>query len=74
MELELILQSYSLSNLVILGNVLHCQVWSLCNQLLLQFSMDHFETLPTYCGHIEDAHVAFDGARINFDRITAFRT
>ena len=37
-------QNYSLSNLVILGNILHYRVWSLCNQLLLQFSMDHFET------------------------------
>ena len=25
--------------LVILGNFLHCRVWSMCNQLLLQFSM-----------------------------------
>ena len=31
----------------------------MCNQLLLQFSMDHFETLHTCCGHIEDVHVAF---------------
>ena len=44
---------------VILGNILHCRVWSLCNQLPLQFSMDHFETLHTYCGHIENLHVAF---------------
>ena len=49
----------SLSNLVILGNFLHCRVWSLCNQLLLQFSMDHFETMHTYCGYTEDVHVNF---------------
>ena len=34
-------------------------VWSLCNQLLLQFSMDHFETMHTCCGYIEDVHVNF---------------
>ena len=34
-------------------------VWSLCNQLLLQFSMDLFETLHTYCRHSEDVHVGF---------------
>ena len=45
--------------LVILGNFLHCRVWSLCNQLLLQFSMDHFETIHTCCGYIEDVHVNF---------------
>ena len=33
--------------------LLHCRVWSLCNQLLLQFSMDHFETMQTCCGYIE---------------------
>ena len=57
---------------MILGNFLHFRVWSLCIQLLLQFSMDHFETILTYCGHIEDVHVGFDGARITFDSITAF--
>ena len=45
--------------LVILGNFLLCRVWSLCNQLPLQFSMDHFENLHTCCGHIKDMHVAF---------------
>ena len=29
------------------------------NQLLLQFSMDHFETMHTCCGYIEDVHVDF---------------
>ena len=55
MELELILtelhlfesshlrQLYALS--IILDNFLHCKVWSLCNQLFLQFSMDHFEAM-----------------------------
>ena len=42
-----------------LGNILHCRIWSLCNQLLLQFSIDHLETLYTYCGHIKNVHVAF---------------
>ena len=58
--------SYSLSNLVILGNFLHCRVWSLCNQLLLQFSMDHFETMHTCCGYIEDVHVNFCRGKNNF--------
>ena len=31
----------------------------MCNQLLLQFSMDHFETMHTCCGYIEDVHVNF---------------
>ena len=34
--------------------------------------MDFFETLHTCCGYIEDVHVGFGGARINFDRKTAF--
>ena len=58
--------SYSLSNLVISGNFLHCGVWSLCNQLLLQFSMDHFETMHTCCGYIEDVHVNFCREKNNF--------
>ena len=49
----------SLSNLVILGNFLHCRVWSLYNQLLFQFSMDHFESMLSCCGYIEDVHVHF---------------
>ena len=52
--------------IVILGNFLHCRVWSLCNQLLLQFSMDHFETMHTYCGYIEDVHVNFCRRKNNF--------
>ena len=58
--------NYSLSNLVILGNFLHCGVWSLCNQLLLQFSMDHFETMHTCCGYIEDVHVNSCRGKNNF--------
>ena len=57
---------WSLSNLVILGNFLHCTVLSLCNQLLLQFSMDHFETMHTCCGYIEDVHVNFCRQKNNF--------
>ena len=38
---------------------MHCRLWSLCNQLLLQFSMDHFETMHTCSGYIEDVHVNF---------------
>ena len=73
MELELVLielQSFEL----ILGNFLHCRVWSLCNQLLLQFSMDHFETMYTCCGYIEDLHLNFCRRKNNFDKITAFST
>ena len=38
---------------------LHCRVWSLCNQLLLQFSIYVSQTLQTNCGHIEDVYVGF---------------
>ena len=31
----------------------------LCNQLLLQFSMDRFTTLHTCCEHNENVHVDF---------------
>ena len=37
----------------------HCRIWSLCNQLLLQFSMDHYETMHPFDRHIEDVHVGF---------------
>ena len=76
MELELLLtelQPFELSHLrqlyalkVILGNSLHCKVWSLCNQLFLQFSMDHFEIMHTCCGYIEDVHVNFYSSKNNF--------
>ena len=37
------------------------QYWvaSLCNQLLLEFSSNQFETLHRYYKHIEDVHVTF---------------
>ena len=57
MELELILtelQPFELSHFR--HFFLHCRVWSLCNQLLLQFSMDHFETMDTCCAYIEDVN------------------
>ena len=57
-----------------LSKYLHCRVWSLCNQLLIQFSVDHFETMHTCCGYIEDVHVNFYRRKINFDKITAFWT
>ena len=50
---------YSLPNLVILGNSLQYRVWNLCNQLLLQLSKDHFETMHTCCEYIEDIYVNF---------------
>ena len=53
----------SLSNLVILGNFLHCWI---CNQLLFQFSMDHFESMHTCCEYIEDVHVHFCRRKNNF--------
>ena len=46
----------------------------MCNQLLLQFSMDHFETMHTCCGYIEDVHINFCRGKIIFDKITAFWT
>ena len=44
----------------------------MCNQLVLQFSMDHFETLHSWCGYIEDVHVNFCRQKIIFDKIRAF--
>ena len=38
----------------------------MCNQLLLQFSVDHFETMHTCCGYIEDVHVNFCRRKNNF--------
>ena len=47
----------------------------MCNrQLLLQFSMDHFETMHTCCGYIEDVHVNFCRGKIIVDKIMAFWT
>ena len=43
------------------------------NQLLLQVLINVLQTLQTYCGLIENMHFC-DGARINFDEITALKT
>ena len=58
MELELILRlrPFKLSHF---RQFSHSRVWRLCNQLLIQFSMDLFETLHTCCGHNENEHVDF---------------
>ena len=39
---------------------------SLCNQLLLQFSSNQFETMHTCCECIEDLHVNFCRRKNNF--------
>ena len=36
--------------------------------------MDHFETMHTCCGYIEDVHVIFAEEKIIFDKIMAFWT
>ena len=36
--------------------------------------MDHFETMHTCCGYIEDVHVNFADEKIIFDKIMAFWT
>ena len=59
MELELILTELQPFKLCHFRILLHCRVWSLCDQHLLQFSMDHFETMHTCCGFIEDVYVNF---------------
>ena len=33
--------------------------------------MDHFETMHTCCGYIEEVHVNFSGRKKIFDKITA---
>ena len=44
------------------------QYWvaSLCNQLLLEFSSNRFETLHRFYKHIEDVHVTFSRRENNF--------
>ena len=64
-------QNYGLLNLAILGNFLNCWVWSLWRQLLLQSSMDSFQTLYTCCGENEHMHVAFKGRQNLFGGIMA---
>ena len=49
-------------------------VASLCNQLLIEFSGNHFETLHKCYKHIEDVHVASAGEKLIFDKITTFLT
>ena len=41
------------------GQLLHYSVWSLCNQLLRQCSVDYLQTLHTFCRPNENVHVAF---------------
>ena len=36
--------------------------------------MDHFETMHTCCGYIEDVHVNFSRGKIILDKISAFWT
>ena len=50
------------------------RVWSLCNQLLFQFSVDHFETMHTCRGYIKDVHLNFEDEKITLGKITAFST
>ena len=52
------------------------QYWvaSLCNQLLLEFFSNQFETLDRCYKHIEDVHVTFSRQENNFDKTTAFWT
>ena len=58
-ELKLILTELQPFELSHFRQLFDCRVWSLCNQPILQFSMDHFETMHTYCGYIENVHVNF---------------
>ena len=44
----------------------------LCNQLLLQFSLDLSETLHTCYGHYKDCVWVFDGARIILKELQPF--
>ena len=59
MELESILTELRLFKLSYFLAFLHGRVWSLYNQLLLQFSMDVSKTVQTYCVHIGGQHVGF---------------
>ena len=52
MELELILTELQPFEFSHFRHLSHCRIWSLSNQHLLQFSMDHFETMHTCCGYI----------------------
>ena len=52
LDLELILTELWPFELSHSRETLHCRVWILCYQVAPQFSMDLFQTLSTYCGHI----------------------
>ena len=54
------------------GSFLHDRIWSLSYQLLLQLSMDLFQTLCTFGEHTKMCMWSFDGDKINFNRITTF--
>ena len=49
MEIKLILTELWPFKLSHFGQLLHYSVWSLCNHLLLQFSINQFQTLHTFC-------------------------
>ena len=47
---------------------------SWADQPLLQLLMEHFDTLPTQCRHIEHMHEEVWFRKNNFDKMTAVRT
>ena len=47
---------------------------SWADQLLLQFLMEKFDTLPIQCRHIEHMHEGVWFTKNNFDKMTAVRT
>ena len=49
-------------------------VASLCNQLLLEYSGNQFETVHRCYKPIEDVHVTFCKETLIFDKITIFLT
>ena len=44
------------------------------DQLLQQLLMEHFDTLPIQCRHIEHMHEGVYSEKIFFDKMTAVRT
>ena len=74
MELELILAALEPFELSHLGIFLHCMEWSLCDQLLLQFPWIFLKPKMIVVDIMKTCKWVFDGARINFNRITAFQT
>ena len=65
-ELELILTELQPFEVSHFWQFFALWVWSLCNQFLLQVSMDHFETMHTCCGYIKNVHVNFCRRKNNF--------